>query len=148
MFVFAQGIQWAKNFEPKMFSLQLLWTKLNIISKNFKKRRENCNFKTNNFSSKSFSSLNSLEKNKHFEKKNCQKIKIFFFKNSKIFKNNYLKITITQKLRVVDPQKWGDSWSSQNFLSDGSIITQKKNKKKIHSYMIFFKKITSIFSRC
>ena len=103
MFVFGQGIQWAKNFEPKMFSLQLLWTKLNIISKNFKKRRENCNFKTNNFSSKSFSSLNSLEKNKHFEKKICQKIQIFFFKNSKKLKNNYLKITITQKLRVGDP---------------------------------------------
>ena len=42
-------------------------------------------------------------------KKKLPKNSNFFFQKFKKIKNKYLKIAITQKLRVVDPQKWGDS---------------------------------------
>ena len=61
------------------------------------------NFKTNQFSFKIFGSLDSLAKNKNFEKKIVKKFEKFFFKNSKKLKIKYLKMAITQKLRVVDP---------------------------------------------
>ena len=92
MFVLGQGIQWAKNFKRKLVSLRVKLIYLKFWKLSVKKLGENFNLKTNQFSFKIFSSLNSLAKNKHFEKKNCQKIRIFFSqKFEKIKKINILK---------------------------------------------------------
>ena len=63
-----------------------------MITKSLRKRGLNVNLKTNQYSSKSFSSLNSLVKKLKKEFKNFTKLK-------KI----YLKMAITHKLSIEDP---------------------------------------------